>query len=155
MALFEKNGHISDQGFFILIEKEADELQRLELSEHLSFCEDCLKQYLQYLEQMPQCLEEAPSIRQDVFAKVRKKSGTKIHHRLTTVVAACIAMVLWSSGVFHWGSALCKHHPAEHMVHQMGQITEQANQMSSLLYKGYENLLNKIDWRGDMNYETK
>ena len=39
LDLFDQNGHLTDEALQALIrEEDLDELQRLEISEHLSFC---------------------------------------------------------------------------------------------------------------------
>jgi len=52
MTIFNQNGHITAEGFFLLVTEKADEMQRLELSEHLSFCDRCLEQYLVEMEKI-------------------------------------------------------------------------------------------------------
>ncbi len=149
MELFYKNGHISEEGFQLLIEQKANEFQRLELSEHLSFCEACMARYLEYLDNMEELEVEIPSVHAMVYKAVQRKAGPKWKDCMTTVAAACIALFLWSSGVFHWETNLQYQHSAEAISNHMLLITQRADDFSWKLYQGYLGMMDKIDWRGD------
>ncbi len=71
MTIFNQNGHITAEGFFLLVTEKADEMQRLELSEHLSFCDRCLEQYLVEMEKIT-LLEIEESVAKRVIKKVRQ-----------------------------------------------------------------------------------
>lgn len=44
--LFDPNGHLTDDAFGALLRDEPlDEMERLEISEHLSFCDRCVERY--------------------------------------------------------------------------------------------------------------
>ena len=49
MRLFNEEGHITDEGFQQLIGGQADELSRLEISEHMDFCDQCVERYSELL----------------------------------------------------------------------------------------------------------
>ena len=50
LDLFDQNGHLTDEALQALIrEEDLDELQRLEISEHLSFCDACTARYTDLL----------------------------------------------------------------------------------------------------------
>ena len=54
MILFDDNtGHITDLGFVALENEQLSLDQRLEIAEHLSFCEDCRCRYLAFVESRP------------------------------------------------------------------------------------------------------
>ena len=42
MELFNKEGHLTDEGLRAVVDGTLDEMGRLEASEHLSFCDSCL-----------------------------------------------------------------------------------------------------------------
>lgn len=53
MERFDDNGHITAQGFSLLLHGEPDTLSRLELAEHLSFCDECCQKYADLMETEP------------------------------------------------------------------------------------------------------
>lgn len=101
LELFSENGHLTDQSLLALVqEEELDDLQRLEISEHLSFCDACTARYTDLL-----CddILQSPSVPLygEIMKKIREKERRLFLRRLTTVsAAACLAMVFWWSGVF-------------------------------------------------------
>ena len=49
--LFDPNGHLTDDAFGALLRDEPlDEMERLEISEHLSFCDRCVERYAALLD---------------------------------------------------------------------------------------------------------
>jgi hypothetical protein len=154
MELFHKNGHISQEGFQLLIEEKADLLQRLELSEHLSFCEECMENYLNLLDKVQEPSRLVPSMQAKVFQAVTKKKAIKKRDYLMTVAAACIALFLWSSGVFQWGARMGCGYPSETMYNQVLLMSQKADDFSWKLYRGYHGMMDKINWKGDY-YENK
>ena len=54
MKLFQNNGHLTDEAIRALTRGEdLEELTRLEMAEHLSFCDECLERYTAALENAP------------------------------------------------------------------------------------------------------
>ena len=50
MELFSNNGHLKDEALLALIQgRELSELERLEISEHLAYCDRCLQRYTELL----------------------------------------------------------------------------------------------------------
>ena len=81
MTIFHKNGHITAEGFFLLVTEKADEMQRLELSEHLSFCDECLEQYLKEVEKIT-LLETEERLAKRVIKQVKHKTAFLLQKRL-------------------------------------------------------------------------
>ena len=80
MELFNKEGHLTDEGLRAVVDGTLDEMGRLEASEHLSFCDSCLV----------------------VLARVRRRAVRVFFNRYTRVAAvAAFAVVLWGTGVFN------------------------------------------------------
>ena len=105
LDLFDQNGHLIDEALQALIrEEDLDELQRLEISEHLSFCDACTARYTDLL--CDDVLQSSPIPPYgEIMKKVRKKERRLFLRRLTTVsAAACLALVFWWSGVFTFPS---------------------------------------------------
>ena len=73
LDLFDQNGHLTDEALQALIrEEDLDELQRLEISEHLSFCDACTARYTDLL--CDDVLQSPPvPLYGESMKKVRKK----------------------------------------------------------------------------------
>lgn len=99
--LFCEDGHLTDEALQALIcEEELETLQRLEISEHLSFCDICTLRYTDLL--CEEVLQSPPvPLYGEVMKKVRERARRAFLRRFATVsAAACLAMVFWWSGVF-------------------------------------------------------
>lgn len=100
MELFHDNGHLTDEGMQAIVDGNLDELQSLEASEHLSFCDACLTRYLGLLEGT-ELLEPEQPIKENVLRRIKRKARTILFSRYATVAAAAaLVMTVWSTGVF-------------------------------------------------------
>ena len=98
MERFEQNGHLTDEALSSLVSGGLDELSRLEVSEHLSYCDRCLDRYLALLSKSAL---EAPahSCREPLMLRIRRSALRVLESRLATAAAAVIIVVsLWSGG---------------------------------------------------------
>ena len=57
-ALFDAEGHLTDEGLHALQEGRLDELGSLETAEHLTFCDYCLARYTALIESAPEKLKQ-------------------------------------------------------------------------------------------------
>ena len=105
--LFFPDGHLTDEALQGLMDGTLDELARLEVGEHLSFCDACLDRYTALL--TADILEE-PETHQTlpVMRKVHKRQINTATRRYATAAAAvAIGSVLWYTGIFNiMGKAL-------------------------------------------------
>jgi hypothetical protein len=105
IKLFDTDGHITDAGFAALINDSPDELARLELSEHLDFCDRCVDRYSALLLE-PLLKEPAEPIASSVMSRLKRRANITVLGRTTKVaVAACLTLVIWMGGIFR-GNAL-------------------------------------------------
>ena len=56
--LFDREGHLTDDGLYALKDGTLDDLGALEAAEHLSFCDLCLLRYTDLIDAAPACLQE-------------------------------------------------------------------------------------------------
>lgn len=101
MTLFDdRTGHITDEGFAALCGDDLDELSRLELAEHLAFCDLCCARYAALAAQEP--LEQpSRSLTEPTMARIRSRGRVILLRRALKVsVAACLALTLWQTGAF-------------------------------------------------------
>ena len=109
MGLFNREGHRTGEGLDALTAGSLNELQRLEVSEHLSFCDLCLEAYMQRLEDSPLLTPEKP-----VKAAVMRRLWTRravsgLRKAGMVAAAACIAVGLWQGSNY----AISRQHRAE------------------------------------------
>lgn len=93
-------GCLTDYALDGLVAGSLEELSRLEVSEHLSYCDRCLDRYTARL--IPEVLLDAPdTLRPSVLSALRKKAmGVFVSRYFHMAVAASLTLVLWGSGVF-------------------------------------------------------
>ncbi len=100
MNLFLENGHLTDEGLQGLLDGSLDEMQRLEVSEHLSFCDECLVRYTNLLTD-PVCIEPPQDLTLPIMKRLRKKIFYVVTSRYATAAAAVVlTLCLWLAGVF-------------------------------------------------------
>ncbi len=96
---FKSNSHISRHGFESLINLSASEMHRLEMAEHLSFCDECIEKYTSLLTQ-DVLIESNLRVKQSVMKKIHGKIYKALINKYTIYIsAACIALMLWGSGI--------------------------------------------------------
>ncbi len=99
---FEHNTHISDYGFNSLICETASEIQRLEMAEHLSFCDECTDRYVNLLTD-DKLIDVKNSVKKSIMQKIHGKIYKALINKYTIYVsAACIAFMVWTSGVLNY-----------------------------------------------------
>lgn len=95
---FDSDGHLTDQALGDLIYGSPDELSRLEIAEHLSFCDRCTERYTEML-----CDDRLTAPQEPLAPLVEKRlrQNAKIifFNRYVRVgVAACLTLVVWLGG---------------------------------------------------------
>ena len=99
MELFDPAGHLTDGALLALAHEEVpDELARLEMAEHLAYCDQCLHRYTALLAEAP-LLAPAHSCRESLWRRVRARTLRLLTSRYATAAAAvALALtVLWGS----------------------------------------------------------
>ena len=72
--LFDPNGHLTDDAFGALLRDEPlDEMERLEISEHLSFCDRCVERYAALLDGS-ELLSPPEPVAPPVFRRIRERA---------------------------------------------------------------------------------
>lgn len=101
MELFREDGHLTDQALEALVSgRELSELGRLEVSEHLAFCDLCLDRYTRQLMDEGLMTPEH-SCRDTIWWRIRQRAVRLLASRWATAAAAIVLVVsLWNFGVF-------------------------------------------------------
>ena len=98
MDIFSHDGHLTDQALQGLVSGGGlSELERLELSEHLSYCDDCLLRYTELLDKTA-LLEPSPQCLDGLWQRIRRRMLRLLVNRYATAAAAVAIMLtaLWS-----------------------------------------------------------
>lgn len=99
MELFDAKGHITDAGFSALLTDQPDMLSRLELTEHLSFCDKCCARYADLLSGDVLLMPPEP-IAPKLMERIRRRAKHLLFNRFVKVgLAASLAMGLWLTGI--------------------------------------------------------
>lgn len=101
MNLFDEKGCLTDEALQGTITQETlNELQRLEISEHLSFCDSCLERYSLLLTEDVLLIPQNP-VKEKVMKRMHKKVERFLFHRVTAgALAACLALAFLFGGAF-------------------------------------------------------
>lgn len=100
MEYFNEDGHLTKEALNELIFGEPDEMIRLEIAEHLSFCDECVEHYTMLLTG-PALISPNESMAPSIMRRVRMKARRIFLNKYATfAAAACFALVLWTTGAF-------------------------------------------------------
>lgn len=98
MTLFTPSGHLTDEALTALTRQdELTELERLELAEHLAYCDHCLQRYTLALEESS-LLAPAADLRQPLLRRIRARAFRLLTNRYAAAVAAVLLALtlLWA-----------------------------------------------------------
>mgnify|MGYP001527368110 FL=1 len=100
MTCFRPDGHLTDEALTALVRGDAlTELDRLELAEHLAYCDQCLQRYTELLSAGPLLVPEH-SCRESLRRRIwRRAAQLGISRYATAAAAVALALTLL------WGSA--------------------------------------------------
>ena len=153
----DETGCLTDGALAGLMEGSLDELQRLEVSEHLSYCDACVERYTALL--TDGVLLEAPELmKQSVLAALRRKAAKVFVNRyFHMAVAASLTLVLWGSGVFNSFGEVRLVRPPE-ARNPEASISWRLNSFASEVSDGVTDFMDQlitIDLRGALRNEKE
>lgn len=100
MEIFRHDGHLTDEALAALVAGEPlDETARLEMAEHLAFCDLCLQRYTDALASAPLLTPER-SCQESLWRRIRARTIRIFTSRYAAAAAAvALALILvWGSG---------------------------------------------------------
>ena len=100
MTCFRPDGHLTDAALTALVRGDClEELDRLELAEHLAYCDQCLQRYTELLSAGPLLVPEH-SCRESLRRRIwRRAAQLGISRYATAAAAVALALtLLWGSG---------------------------------------------------------
>ena len=98
MKIFRSDGHLRQEALYALVQNQPlEELERLEIAEHLAFCDLCLQRYTDALTKEPLLLPQR-SCRDTIWRRIRSRTMRLLTSRYATAAAAvALALtLLWS-----------------------------------------------------------
>ena len=100
METLRDDGHLTEQALRRLVGGGLSELERLELAEHLSYCDDCLLRYTALLDG-DALLAPSPQCRERLWQRLRRRTLHLVVNRFAAAAAAVAVMLtaLWGSGL--------------------------------------------------------
>lgn len=150
---FSEDGHLTDFAFNSFINDDIEELNRLEIAEHTSFCDKCLLKYMDLLDNSE--LISPPEIMEhNIMIKITKNiRRTKLNQYFSMALAACFAMTFWVTGVF------ALPHPTDNrLLNMTNKFTQTAIEFTdsvSIISNNINNILNNIQLKGVSKNEKK
>lgn len=141
MDYFNDSGHLTDYAFKKLVDGEDDELKRLEISEHLDFCDRCIERYMEVLTEST-LLSPSIAVSKQVMPKIKASKRNKLINKYATAaIAASFAMVLWSYGAFN-----IDYERSNDFIKKTNTlITEKTEDFNKNFEEAFFKLYNKID----------
>lgn len=98
--LFNDDGCLTACAFSALADDSLDELSRLEVAEHLSFCDKCIDAYSDFLAN-DSLISPPKPMANTVMMRIRMKALSFFSSKyFSAAVAACLAFTLWCTGAF-------------------------------------------------------
>ena len=119
MELFDRDGHLTDAALSAFSsDAPLSELERLEIAEHLAFCDQCLMRSMGLFTDEA-LLSPEHSCRDSIWRRIRMRAVRILASRYATAAAAItIVFTLWGFGVFggilHGAEQLAAYTPPEH-----------------------------------------
>ncbi len=154
---FDPNGHLTDDALDALINGEPDELSRLEISEHLSFCDCCTERYTELL--CGSVLLDPPApLAKPVLHRIAKRARTLFFHRYVAAgIAACLALTFWFTGAFEPRfEQPTRHYTAAYSISE--QITNRTQALGIKFADGFQSFFEQfsnLDLKGVFQNEKK
>lgn len=153
--IFNDSGHITDYGFELLINGEPTELERLEIAEHLDYCDLCVAEYTKKLENIT-LLTPVNSVSESVFKQIRNKAVKVFFSRYTMVgIAACMTMIMWVSGVFDISSIEYNNYNKQNVQLRVNRIVNRSNTIFNNMTKSVNEFFDELTNREVFEYEKE
>lgn len=154
----DETGCLTAFGLESLVKGSLEELERLEASEHLAYCDLCVERYTALLTE--ETLLEAPdTMKQSVLSALRKKAAKVFVNRyFHMAVAASLTLVLWSTGVFTSFRDISLEPPRLEPDRDTVSISERLENFTDGVNNGLYGLMDQlraIDLRGAIRHEKE
>lgn len=147
--LFDNDGHLTDIAFMLLDSNKLDDLQRLEIAEHNSFCDECLDRYIGYVEKSELMIPSEvmkKKIENKILVSNRK---LYLNQYISVAIAACFTMLFWVTGAFNISYNNCN------LVNLTSNFTQKTIEITEGISDKFNQIFYNIKLEGDNLYEEK
>lgn len=147
--LFDNDGHLTDIAFMLLDSNKLDDLQRLEIAEHNSFCDECLDRYIGYVEKSELMIPSElmkKKINNKIFVNNKKIC---LNQYISVAIAACFTMIFWITGAFNISSG------NHNLVTLTSSFTQKTIEITEGISDRFNQVFYNIKLEGDNLYEKK
>ena len=153
--LFDPKGHLTDDALRYLINGELEELNRLEVSEHLSFCDECILRYTQVL--TDDCLIAPPEpMVESIMHRIRKRARVIFFNKYVTMgAAASFAIVFWVNGIFTVNMNTDQDRIIDGISNSAAAFSERTVEITEKFTESITKIFNQISLEGVFNNEKK
>lgn len=152
---FDQEGHLTGRAFDGLLHGEPDELARLEIAEHLAFCDHCTERYAAIL--CEDGLLPAPeTLQPSVMRGIRRRARQLFVNRYVAAgVAACLTMLLWLGGAFSMPASTHTPDPFQHLTSFSQQFSDKTKEIGNRMTDGIQQFFQAFTLKGDSGNEKK
>ncbi len=151
MEYFNQQGHLTTHAFDLIESADPPELARLEISEHLSFCDECLDEYLKHMQDKTLLTPLRP-VKNGVLMELRIKLFNLVFSRCASVIlAASIAIILTLTGVLYRTDILRDYDRFDRVKQQDQEQQKPTEQITDSLSRVISDILNNLE----RNYEDE
>jgi len=152
---FNEDGHLTDIALYDLLDELPDELERLEIAEHLSFCDHCTERYTALL--CDDALLSSPEpLKTNVLQRIRQRARVIFLNRYVAAgAAACFTMILWTSGAFRVDMQISDDRPFEKLTVMTENFTEKTAEFGQNVSDEINKFFTSFDLKGVLNHEKK
>lgn len=150
---FDEDGHLTPHALKATAAMHPlDELTRLEISEHLSFCDSCLADYTLLLTDSTLVSPPQPQVH-EIMNRIRQKARTVFFNRYArAALAACLAITLWGCGVFSFDYINANNQFVSSVTSTSASVTVKVDQWKNHISNGFSSFFKNI---GTSNNQTK
>lgn len=139
--IFNNSGHLNIDALEALCDGgDFSELERLEIAEHLSFCDCCVTSYMEALEAALELSPETP-LAPGIISRLRKRLTSQLFRRYAAVTAAAsFAILFWNIGVFDAAVQL----DGNQLINMMSSRASSFSETSDKVVSGLSEAVNKF-----------
>lgn len=154
--LFYDNGHLSDEAFEMLISGASlTELERLEISEHLAFCDTCIAKYAEMLEGNV-LLAPIELVASSVMQRIKQRTRKIFANKYAAVVAAaCFTLVFWNLGVFNINITSNNGKVLNQLNHDVLSFSEKTEQVSMQLCESLDQFVSSFSFERGLRHDKE
>ena len=156
IEVFDRDGCLTDDALLALIRQEPDEMTRLEIAEHLSFCDRCTERYSELLCEAPLRAPAEPLADSVMEALARRVRVLFFHRYIAAGMAACLALTFWFTGVFEPKAEPGRNYGAVYAISE--QITSKSQEFGWKFadrFQSFFDRLSSLDLKGVFQDEKK